>query len=192
MTVASSLITAFFPIPYLFEGMEQVLMLTNNVFATLFIAGVYIIAWDVLKEGFQKQSVKKILASIGIGFLPILSYLPMIILPQLVMSGTLLPSWVITTALAIPSIFSVEGGPVMVLLAVLFYIFRKQRLRQVALLALISICTYFLSDSVQRMMIFAVIPLLMYNGQKGKGWKYFFYVFYPAHIFLLYFIAYFM
>jgi hypothetical protein len=41
----------------------------------------------------------------------------------------------------------------------------------------------------QWMMIGALPFLLAYNGQKGKGYKYFFYFFYPIHIFLLYFIG---
>lgn len=36
---------------------------------------------------------------------------------------------------------------------------------------------------------FSVIPLAMYNGQRGPKLKYFFYVFYPAHLLLLYIIA---
>jgi hypothetical protein len=36
------------------------------------------------------------------------------------------------------------------------------------------------------MMLFAAIPMLMYNGERGKGGKYFFYVFYPGHIYILY------
>lgn len=36
------------------------------------------------------------------------------------------------------------------------------------------------------MNVFAVIPILLYNGKRGDGNKYFFYWFYPAHIYLLF------
>ncbi len=39
---------------------------------------------------------------------------------------------------------------------------------------------------IQWMMIFTLPLLLCYNGKKGKGWKYLFYVYYPVHIAVLY------
>ncbi|WP_081773069.1 TraX family protein [Bacillus sp. EB01] len=38
-------------------------------------------------------------------------------------------------------------------------------------------------------MLLALPLLLLYNGKKGFGFKYFFYFFYPIHIILLYFIG---
>lgn len=49
--------------------------------------------------------------------------------------------------------------------------------------------SYYFKDYPQWMMIFAVVPILMYNGKRGrdtKFTKYLFYVFYPLHIWLLY------
>lgn len=41
----------------------------------------------------------------------------------------------------------------------------------------------------QWMMVGALPLLLAYNGQRGKGYQYFFYLYYPAHIVLLYFVG---
>lgn len=34
----------------------------------------------------------------------------------------------------------------------------------------------------------SILPLLLYNGKRGKGFKRFFYIYYPAHILVLYLI----
>lgn len=63
----------------------------------------------------------------------------------------------------------------------------------VGLLGIESIPTYhvpfytLLRD--QWIMIFALPFFILYNGSKGKGFKYFFYMFYPLHIYLLYIIG---
>lgn len=49
--------------------------------------------------------------------------------------------------------------------------------------------TDFLYDYPQWMMGFSFIPISMYNGQKGKGLKYLFYVFYPLHLAILQILA---
>ncbi|MCR5507429.1 MAG: conjugal transfer protein TraX [Lachnospiraceae bacterium] len=38
----------------------------------------------------------------------------------------------------------------------------------------------------------AFIPLLLYNGKRGLKIKYFFYLFYPLHIYLIYYVVYFI
>ncbi|WP_242972371.1 TraX family protein [Lachnoclostridium edouardi] len=44
-------------------------------------------------------------------------------------------------------------------------------------------------QGVQWIMGFAAIPMMLYNGTKGKNMKNFFYIFYPLHIALLYLLA---
>ena len=74
------------------------------------------------------------------------------------------------------------GGIVMVLC---FYIFRMQQAEQFLSVAAINICYY---GNIQRAGVLALIPIWFYNGTKGPSAKYFFYAFYPVHLFLLYLI----
>lgn len=41
----------------------------------------------------------------------------------------------------------------------------------------------------QWMMIFVLPFILIYNGEKGRGLKYLFYIFYPVHIIILYYVG---
>lgn len=52
-----------------------------------------------------------------------------------------------------------------------------------------GVTTDILFDNPQWMMIFSLIFILMYNGEKGRGLKWLFYIFYPLHIAVLYIIS---
>lgn len=73
-----------------------------------------------------------------------------------------------TVVLMIPNLFTVEGGIAMVLLGWLFYIFREKRMIQFVAVLAISLLSFRANPSnVQWMMVFSIIPLFFYNGEKG-------------------------
>lgn len=72
------------------------------------------------------------------------------------------------------------GG--VILIFVLYYFREKQWLKYV-LMAIIFLLGF---GSTQLFGLIAVLPMMLYNGQRGKhSMKYFFYVFYPAHLIVI-------
>lgn len=49
---------------------------------------------------------------------------------------------------------------------------------------------WFSITSFQWVMFFSLPFILLYNGERGKGYKYFFYIYYPAHIYFLVLVKY--
>lgn len=183
MTISS------FVLQQLLPNKEVVLM--NNAFSTFFIAGLYMLFWDRFVAGVKEKNKKKIITAILLCFVPILMAAPMMAVAQLSFHEEV-PFMVIRglamVALMVPSVLTIEGGMVMMGTGVLFYVFRNHRLLQAAVLAAVSVLTY-MTGGFQWMMVFAIIPMLLYNGEKGRGMKQFFYVFYPVHLWVLYILA---
>ena len=95
--------------------------------------------------------------------------------------------------------FYLDGGMYGILLIAVFYFFRsykKTRFVAVVLVLLISACHIvrggfvFNWDNILDLTVAAeivsLIPISFYNGKRGLRQKYFFYVFYPFHLLLLY------
>lgn len=74
------------------------------------------------------------------------------------------------------------GGIAMILC---FYLFRTRRPWQFVSVAAVNFCYY---GGIQSAAVCALIPIGLYSGKKGPSAKYFFYVFYPVHLLLLYLI----
>lgn len=85
-------------------------------------------------------------------------------------------------------ILPVDYGFVGVLLCLSFYIFRNHKYLNLLSSALIIVAKVIIEqDLMKYAMIYALLPIYLYNDKKGldnKFAKYLFYVFYPAHLLL--------
>ncbi len=72
-----------------------------------------------------------------------------------------------------------------VLTIVVMYIFRKRRILATAMGCLVLTIMSFSEITA----FLAMIPIAMYNGERGRKMKYFFYAFYPVHLLLLYLVC---
>lgn len=70
-------------------------------------------------------------------------------------------------------------------LIVVFYVLRGMKKEMLSLQAGNCLASVGLFGWKQFFSVLAFPFIVLYNGQKGKGWKYFFYVFYPLHLMLL-------
>lgn len=93
------------------------------------------------------------------------------------------------TALAVfmlvAEILNTDYSGMGVLTITVMYLFRKHRV-----LAMLMGCVMLTVMSFSEITaFFALIPIALYNGKRGLKMKYFFYAFYPAHLFILYIVA---
>jgi hypothetical protein len=177
--------------------MENVVLI-NNAFGTMFATAFYLMCAEIIKSGAEEKKLGKSASGIA---LILLSLLISAALLWVMFSFKNLPQWILSAIVIIPNAFIVEGGVLMIALGVAFYVLRRRRLAQAIALIIFSAFTYIFGslsgqdNFIEWAVVFAVIPILMYNGKRGKGGafdKWFFYIFYPAHIYIMYFISWFL
>ena len=135
----------------------------NNVFFTLFLGLLVIMAADWVMERFSSDNLTS-----EIGRITLLVVIGMV--------GCALASCVI----------SCDYGASGVIAIYIMYLLRSKRELGFAL-AVVSLGVF--SGELELLALLMLIPLHFYNGTRGKQHKYFFYAFYPLHLLLLALIA---
>lgn len=105
----------------------------------------------------------------------------------------------VTTMMAIAHFTKCDYGWYGVAIIFLFYLFKENKLWMnlsfIVVTAVKYLQYYFMAPSMVYSYIYmflgvcsSLLFINLYNGKKGPGMKYFLYIFYPAHLLILYFI----
>ncbi|MGO0833287.1 TraX family protein [Clostridioides difficile] len=171
-------------------------IIINNIFSTLFLIAIYLQAIEFIKKFRKEKEIKYFI----IGLL-------MIIIPIILGIFTVALLFKVTNRvialfmILVPVPFLVEGGPIWIILGIIFYLCRGKKfslsicyvLMCIFIFATMSSGDYSLKNSIlqnyQWMMIASLPLMLLYNGEKGKSMKYLFYLYYPIHVYILYILG---
>lgn len=170
----------------------------NNIFASLLLSAVIIVCMEEMAKDRQKgQQIWMVFLCVELAGFFVADLL----------SRAGLEAAAKLLQILIPTPLSVEGGIFLVILGPLFYYFRLSKTKTALMYLIFSLGLYltpsiicyaqgmpfwnaFFGVHYQWMMIFALPLIWCYNGQKGRySLKYFFYLFYPLHIWILYIAA---
>lgn len=167
--------------------------ITNNIFVTLLMVGVVVWLIEYSRES-EKEGRKLILIFAAIQVLS--TIICGIAGAYISIQGIEMFVGAITGNL----IFN-EGSFIFVFLGVLMY-FNKESKKGISKVYGIFCLIFFMleasmgfsikalfMENYQWMMIASLPFMLLYNGQKGRGLKYLFYIFYPTHIVILFLIG---
>lgn len=145
----------------LVSSMFNKMMVHQNVFFTLFLGLLLITLMSKIEKKFGEQRKFKIWAIQGM-----LTFVFCVI------------------ALLLKTDYDYAG----ILLILAFYLFRGNKIYLAVALFFITEFILGYISYINVLATFAIIPIAFYNGKKGKDIKYLFYIFYPAHLLILYLI----
>lgn len=179
-------------------AMQLLNMLVNHLFPlrgdAIVINGIFstmsVIVWSLIFiEGMRKSAKER---KFGKTVLCLMGFLlpwiiGVLIFPILMWNLTM--GQILMVIIPMPLI--VEGGVFFILMGIGFYYCRKSKVATAIFYLVMLLIIYagsgFTTSSLIEclFMLIALVLILLYNGEKGRGMKYLFYFYYPAHIYIL-------
>ncbi|WP_214609837.1 TraX family protein, partial [Clostridioides difficile] len=168
----------------------------NNIFSTLFLIAIYLQAIEFIKKFRKEKEIKYFIIGLLMIIIPIISGIFTVALLFKVTNRVIALFMIL-----VPVPFLVEGGPIWIILGIIFYLCRGKKfslsicyvLMCIFIFTTMSNGDYSLKNSIlqnyQWMMIASLPLMLLYNEEKGKSMKYLFYLYYPIHVYILYILG---
>lgn len=174
------------------EGFEHTRNRKNYLLRMFFFALLSEVPFDLVFEGKVGTDHQNIMFSFSLAILMLMTY-ERFCKKKKQESGQkaglrVLRTILIVVSFSILSLLLKTDYTIFAILAVfLFYYFRKKsQLVKSAIVVIFLSATRTMGYYIAT--IFSLIPLALYNGKKGKGLKALFYLFYPGHLLILYFL----
>lgn len=168
----------------------------NNILFTYFYTALYVLLIELLKQSVENKNVKSsIICVLAIASTIIPNYISKYLRQTVVSTDW---GWDLVNSLVVGAL-QVEYSILFIIMGVLMY-FAPNKHCKVIVLAIFSLGCYY-GDRFQTIllmispdpyyadpqcwMILAVPIILAYNGEKGNAHKWFFYIYYPTHRYVI-------